>query len=71
MNTLKEKHLGSGFDDFLGEEGLLAEAQAVAATSICRCQILRPAALRRRSCVAPTSLSSSSVSENGKWDWAG
>ena len=27
---MKNKHAGSGFDDFLQEEGLLAEAEAVA-----------------------------------------
>jgi hypothetical protein len=26
----KNRHVGSSFDDFLGEEGLLADAEAVA-----------------------------------------
>jgi len=30
MNNNKNKHIGSGFDDFLQEEGILEEAEAIA-----------------------------------------
>jgi hypothetical protein len=31
---MKNKHIGSSFDDFLEEEGLLAEAQAIAVARV-------------------------------------
>jgi predicted XRE-type DNA-binding protein len=36
---MNEKHLGSDFDDFLREEGLLEEAEAVAAKRVLAYQI--------------------------------
>jgi len=33
------KHLGSDFDDFLREEGLLDEAEAVASKRVLACQV--------------------------------
>jgi antitoxin HicB len=36
---MKEKHLGSDFDDFLAEEGLLAEVEAVAVKRVIAYQI--------------------------------
>jgi DNA-binding Xre family transcriptional regulator len=36
---MKAEHLGSGFDDFLMEEGLLAEAEAVAVKRVIAWQI--------------------------------
>lgn len=39
MSKLDSKHLGSGFDDFLEDEGLLAEAQAVATKRVLAWQI--------------------------------
>lgn len=36
---MNEKHLGSDFDDFLQEEGLLEEAEAVAAKRVLAYQI--------------------------------
>lgn len=41
MSKLDPKHLGSGFDDFLEDEGLLAEAQAVAAKRVLAWQIAK------------------------------
>jgi len=38
---MKEQHLGSAFDDFLEEEGLLAEAEAVAVKRVVVYQIAR------------------------------
>ncbi|RME50402.1 MAG: Fis family transcriptional regulator [Caldilineae bacterium] len=38
---MKEQHLGSDFDDFLEEEGLLAEAEAVAVKRVVAYQIAR------------------------------
>ncbi len=37
---MREEHLGSDFDDFLAEEGLLAEAEAVALKRVIAFQIL-------------------------------
>ena len=36
---MKEEHLGSDFDEFLAEEGLLAEAEAVALKRVVAFQI--------------------------------
>lgn len=36
---MKEEHLGSNFDDFLAEEGLLAEAEALAIKRVVAFQI--------------------------------
>ena len=36
---MNEEHIGSSFDDFLEEEGLLAEAEAVAAKRVLAYQI--------------------------------
>ena len=36
---MKKKHIGSSFDDFLQEEGLLAEAEAVAVKRVLAFQI--------------------------------
>ena len=36
---MKNKHLGSNFDDFLQEEGLLAEAEAIAIKRVLAFQI--------------------------------
>ena len=36
---MKVEHLGSNFDDFLAEEGLLAEAEAVAIKRVIAYQI--------------------------------
>lgn len=38
---MKKKHIGSSFDDFLQEEGLLAEAEAVAVKRILAFQIMK------------------------------
>lgn len=38
---MNKKHLGSNFDDFLGEEGLLAEAEAVAVKRVVALQIAK------------------------------
>ncbi|MCP4144607.1 MAG: XRE family transcriptional regulator [bacterium] len=37
---MKSKHIGSDFDDFLSEEGLLAEAEAAAVKRVIAYQIL-------------------------------
>ena len=36
---MKNKHIGTSFDDFLGEEGLLAEAEATAVKRVIAHQI--------------------------------
>lgn len=36
---MKEEHLGSDFDDFLAEEGILAEAEAVAIKRVIAYQV--------------------------------
>jgi DNA-binding Xre family transcriptional regulator len=36
---MKNKHIGSNFDDFLAEEGLLAEAQTVAVKRVIAYQV--------------------------------
>ena len=36
---MKRKHIGSNFDDFLKEEGILSEVQATAATRVIAYQI--------------------------------
>ncbi len=36
---MRDEHIGSDFDDFLEEEGLLAEAEAVAVKRVLACQI--------------------------------
>jgi DNA-binding Xre family transcriptional regulator len=38
---MKNKHIGSSFDDFLSEEGLLAEAETVAVKRLIACQVER------------------------------
>lgn len=43
---MKDKHIGSSFDDFLQEEGLLAEAEAVALKRILAYQIKQEMELR-------------------------
>ena len=44
---MNKKHIGSRFDDFLKEEGLLAEAEAVAAKRVIALQIARLMKSRR------------------------
>jgi predicted XRE-type DNA-binding protein len=43
---MKDKHIGSSFDDFLQEEGLLAEAEAAALKRILAYQIKQEMELR-------------------------
>lgn len=45
----KNKHIGSGFDEFLQEEGLLAEAEATAVKRVIAHQIEREMAERNLS----------------------
>ena len=44
---MKNRHIGSNFDDFLQEEGLLAEAEATAAKRVIAHQIRREMEMRR------------------------
>lgn len=44
---MKNRHIGSNFDDFLQEEGLLAEAEATAAKRVIAHQIRREMEKRR------------------------
>ena len=44
---LKNKHAGSGFDDFLQEEGLLAEAEAVAIKRVLAFQLEKEMGARK------------------------
>jgi DNA-binding phage protein len=37
---MKNKHIGSDFDDFLDKEGLLAETEATAIKRVIACQIM-------------------------------
>jgi antitoxin HicB len=61
---MNERHLGSGFDDFLAEEGLLEEAEAVATKRVLAFQIaqameernLSKAAMARRMGTSRSSL---------------
>ena len=41
MDKMNEKHLGSSLDDFLAEEGQLAEAEAVASKRVLAFQIAK------------------------------
>lgn len=44
---IKNKHIGSSFDDFLQEEGLLAEAEAIAMKRVIAYQIEKEMAERQ------------------------
>lgn len=52
------KHVGSHFDDFLSEEGLLEEAKSVAAKRVfvfrLKQELKKPHLLRRRTPLKPT-----------------
>ncbi len=45
---MNKKYLGSNFDDFLKEEGLLAEAEAVAVKRVVAFQEKQPGGKRKR-----------------------
>ena len=49
---MKNKHAGSGFDDFLQEEGLLAEAEAVALKRVLAFQLEKGMEARKLSKIA-------------------
>lgn len=59
---MKNKHLGTDFDDFLQEEGMLAEAEATAIKRVLAFQIRKEMAERKLSKSALASLMNTSRS---------